>query len=252
MKATALRVLIADDEEMIRSVLRRLLERKPGVEVVGEARDGEEVLRLFRELSPQLVILDVDMPKINGVECAYQIQDLNPRCFLVFATAHEQYRADAFQVYAFDYWVKPFSMSRVDETLNRILTCAAEREAQKDIILPEKESFPAQELLMIKHKDGVSFLRVEDIYLVSREERQTVVYATGERRLVCSESLNDMEARLQKQGFMRSHKSYIISLRHLSELGPYGRWTYIVRFRGQKQDALITSDKLEELQKRLA
>ena len=115
-----LRVLLCDDEPGMRLILRKLVERAEGFEIVGEAEDGEEGLRLFEEKRPDVVFLDVDMPRLNGVETAKRIQDMDPRAALIFATAYEGYRDEAFEVYAFDYLVKPFKNERVLATLERI------------------------------------------------------------------------------------------------------------------------------------
>jgi two-component system LytT family response regulator len=103
--------------------------------------------------------------------------------------------------------------------------------------------------MMLHHRNGVSFIDLKDILLVQREERSTVLYTVGDERYVTGDSLSDMEERLPKESFFRCHKSYIINLNHISSITPYGRWTYIVRLNGTVQDALITHEKYEELEK---
>ena len=120
MADKTLRVLICDDEPGMRLVLRKLVERAEGFEMVGEAVNGQEGLELFEQLRPDVVFLDVEMPVMDGVEAARRMQDMDPRAALIFATAHEGYREEAFSVYAFDYLVKPFKNERVLETLGRI------------------------------------------------------------------------------------------------------------------------------------
>ena len=102
----------------MRLILRKLVERAEGFEIVGEAEDGEEGLRLFEEKRPDVVFLDVDMPRLNGVETAKRIQDMDPRAALIFATAYEGYRDEAFEVYAFDYRPKKMR-SLTTESPNR-------------------------------------------------------------------------------------------------------------------------------------
>lgn len=115
-----IRILIADDDAGMRTVMRKLVERAEGYALAGEASDGEELLALYDSERPDVVLMDVEMPKIDGVECAKIIQDRNPRTVLVFATAHEQYMRSAFEVYAFDYLVKPFRAERALNTLKLI------------------------------------------------------------------------------------------------------------------------------------
>ncbi|HML46058.1 MAG TPA: LytTR family DNA-binding domain-containing protein [Clostridia bacterium] len=245
------RVVIADDEEGMRLIMRRMLQKSGDFELMGEAKDGEELLSLVEEHHPQLVLLDVEMPIHSGVECARVIQDTDPSIVLVFATAHDQYMADAFSVYAFDYLLKPFKLDRALKTLERVKSLMAEREAREPCPSVES-SAKTPGRLMLKHREGVNFVGMSDILLVQREERSTVLYTADGNRYVTSESLGDMEKRLDPSMFFRCHKSYIINLNHIDNITPYGRWTYIVRLRGTKHDALITHEKYEELERLFA
>ena len=241
------RVIIADDDPGMRLIERKMISRVEGFELSGEAADGEELLRLVEEQRPQVVFLDVEMPKKTGVECARLIQDTNPGILLIFATAHDQYMGDAFSVYAFDYLVKPFKVERVMQTLQRARDMlSGKREAA--LPSPKREKKISGGRLMLRHRDGLAFVSVDDILLVQREERSTVIYTEGGGRYVTSDSLQETEERLDPAVFFRCHRSYIINLNHIRDITPYGRWTYIVKLDGTDQDALITHEKYEELQ----
>ena len=245
-----IRVLIADDEPGMRMILRKMIARVDGYELVGEAADGAELMRLFDELRPQVVFLDVDMPVMNGVACANQIQDADPSCVLIFATAHEEYRSDAFAVYAFDYLLKPFRMERVIETLTRIKERQEYMRARPALEKPAApERARPQGRMMLKHRDGVSFINMADILLVQREERSTVIYTADGQSYATSDTLAETEAKLDPQVFFRCPRSYIINLNRIPDITPYGRWTYIVRLDGTDRDALITQEKYEELER---
>lgn len=245
----SIRVVIADDDAGMRLIERKMIGKVEGYDLVGEAKDGDELLTLVEEKRPQVVFLDVEMPGKTGVECARVIQDMDPSIVLIFATAHDQYMGDAFEVYAFDYLIKPFRMDRVIRTLER----ARDRIARVDetpLPTPSRSTAPSVGgRLMLRHRDGVSFVGMDDILLVQREDRATVIYARGGGRYVTGDSLGETEARLDPQVFFRCHKSYIINLNHISNITPYGRWTYIVRLEGTDHDALITHEKYEELEK---
>lgn len=243
-----IRVLVADDDEGMRLVMRKIIERTDGFQLCYEAMDGEEALRQVEALKPQLVFLDVEMPKLTGVECARAIQDMDPSILVIFATAHDTYMSDAFEVYAFDYLVKPFKVDRVEKTLQR-----AQARIRQQGVQPLPTVVPAQRKaldgrLMLRHRDGITFIDLNDILLVQREDRATVLYTLGDGRYVTGDSLGDMEERLQSDVFFRCHKSYIINLNHIKDITPYGRWTYVVRLEGTKHDALITHEKYEELE----
>ena len=243
-----IQVLIADDEPGMRLILRKIIERTDGFEACGEAENGAQLLTLFEQLRPPVCFLDVEMPGMTGIDCAKLILDMEPRTMLIFATAHDDYMAQAFELYAFDYMVKPFKLERVEQTLSRIRSVLEERNGQM-APMPKASSRPSNGRLMLRHKEGVDFVSEADILLIQRENRQTVIYATGERRYETSDTLGDIEARLNPERFFRCHKSYIINLDAIDRISPYGRWTYIVHLTGTKQDALITHDKYEELEK---
>lgn len=246
-----IRILIADDDDGMRLIMRRFVEKAGGFQIVGEAKDGRELIRLNEQTHPQVILLDVEMPVMTGVECARIIQDINPKTILVFATAHEKYMGDAFEVYAFDYLLKPFREQRVMKTLALIRSRLAE-EAEERAVKPETPRNVAPRKLMLRHKEGVSFVDMEDILLIQREERSTVLYLAGGDRLVTSDSLSELDERLPDDMFFRTHKSYVVGLRHIDSITPYGRWTYVVKLRGTTHDALVTAERLEILQKMFA
>lgn len=241
-----MKTLIADDDPGMRLILRKAVEKHPGLSVIGEAEDGEAALRLFEELRPEVVFLDVEMPLMNGVECARKMSDINPRTIFIFATAHEEYMPEAFQVYAFDYLLKPFKLERLGQTLERITGSAA----SQDELPGSRPHVPskASEKLIIRNKEGISLVDTDDIILIQREERSTVIY-TAHSRYTTSEGLSELEERLDGSVFLRSHKSYIINVGALNNIYPYGRWTYLVKLKGTDKDALLTREKYEELEK---
>jgi len=254
---TPITVLIADDDAGMRLVMRRLVEQAEGYALVGEAADGATLIRLYDEQRPEVVLLDVEMPEMSGIECARAIQDRNPRTVLVFATAHEEYMANAFEVYAFDYLVKPFRVERAMETLRRIRE-RLRGGAVAPMPLPESVEAPGPDpalppvpgRMMLRHREGVSFVDVADIAMVMRENRTTVLLMKDGTRYVVPDGMAELDERLPDEIFFRTHKSYIVNLNLIESIQPYGRWTYVVKLKGLREDALITHERFEELQKR--
>ncbi len=261
----SIRVLIADDEPGMRLVIKKAVDKTDDFETAGEAEDGEAALRLFEARRPGVVFLDVEMPRLSGVECAKRISDIEPKTIIIFATAHDEYMPEAFEVYAFDYLVKPFRVERLWQTLDRIRTISA---AKPDVSIVNRplsnagalskagalsngganSNAGAPQKLIIRNRDSISLVDVKDIILIQREDRSTVIY-TGNDRFSTSEGLSELEEKLDSALFFRCHKSYIINLGAVSKIYPYGRWTYIVKFEGIDKDALLTHDKYEELSK---
>jgi len=248
---TPIRIAIADDDAGMRMIMRKIISRNESYELVGEACDGQQMLELFDREHPQAVILDVEMPGMDGIQCARAIQDRSPLTVIIFATAHEQYMGDAFEVYAFDYLLKPFKVERVMRTLDliRMRLAGSNRQAVPGRSAAVK---PAPERLLLRHKEGVTFIRLNEILLIQREERMSVIYTEDGGRYVTGDSLSELEERLPGEMFFRSHKSYIVNLHRIDSIMPYGRWTYVVKIKGTQHDALITHERFEALEKLFA
>ncbi|NRT88749.1 LytR/AlgR family response regulator transcription factor [Clostridium beijerinckii] len=223
-----IKVLIVDDEIGIRTIIKKILDKSGGFEVVGETDNGEETIAIFKEHRPNVVFFDIEMPKCNGIDCARILTDIDPKTIIIFATAHAEYMSEAFQLYAFDYLIKPFKIERVMQTLDRIknLNKPSYGDGIDKIIKHEK----GLDKLMIKNKEGISFVDTKEIVLVQREESSTVIY-TKTDSFTTSISLSDIEEKLDHTQFFRSHKSYIINLSLITKIYPYGRWTYIVKLK---------------------
>jgi len=243
-----LRVMIADDDMGMRTVMRKIVERVEDFVLVAEAGDGKTALELAEKLKPDVVFLDVEMPEMTGVECARAIQDVNPNIVIIFATAHDSYMGDAFEVYAFDYLIKPFKVERVIQTLERARERLLSR-AGRSVAAPSSKPRALSGKMMLRHRDGVTFVDLQNILLIQREDRTTVLYTVDDGRFVTNDTLGEMEERLPADVFFRCHKSYIINLNHIRDITPYGRWTYVVRLGGTQHDALITHEKYEELER---
>lgn len=246
-----IRILIADDDAGMRLVMRKLVDQADAYELVGEAVDGKQLIEMYDQLHPEVILLDVEMPELSGVECARAIQDRDPRTVLVFATAHEEYMKNAFEVYAFDYLVKPFRIERAMQTLDRIRErLRAPMAAMMPAPRPKSDAAPGR--MMLRHREGVSFLDIPFIAMVMRENRATVLVMQDGLRYVVGDTLSELEERLPEELFFRTHKSYIVNLNLIESISPYGRWTYVVKLRGLKDDALITHERFEALQKLFA
>lgn len=237
-----LRLMIADDDPSMRLILRKAVETMQGIELVAQAKTGNEAISIVAKETIDVAFLDVDMPGLNGVEVAKLVVDINPKCAIIFITAHEDYMKDAFELFAFDYIMKPFKLERLHKTIHKLIE-------QKTQFMQRAKvtSDLISEDLMLKVKDGMVIVKKEDIILIEREDRQTVVI-TKSGEFALNKSLQDMEAILDDSAFIRSHKSYIIRIDAIESMQVYGRWTYIVKLKGTKHDALLTKEKAKALE----
>ena len=243
----AIKVMLIEDEAGLRLLLRRIIEKHREFEVVAECEELTEAVLAFNRQRPEVVFLDIGIKGQNGIECARILTDLNPKVKIIFATAYTEYMSEAFELYAFDYLVKPFDLERVKRTLNRIVEQMLPREYEPEEKIVRSEY--RQDKLLVKGKESMSFIHIPDIVLIQRENNATVIY-TEKDSYVTSVSMAELEKKLDPEQFLRSHKSYIINLSRIRKVEPYGRWTYIVHFQGRKEDALLTAEKFEEIKKR--
>ena len=237
-----IKVSIIEDEPEIRKLLCRIIEKQDGFQVVSESGSFSEAITDFNKFHPDVVFIDIDLNGESGLECAKVMTQLNPKLKVIFATAHSEYMANAFEIYAFDYLVKPFDVERVNRTLKRL--SESKFQNPETVIQPEKHS----DKLMIKGKEQIAFIDKKDIIFIERKENSTTI-VTKDEVYRTSVSLGSLEEKLDSGDFMRSHKSYIISLHRITKIEPYGRWTYIVKFKGIGESALMTSKCYEEIKK---
>jgi len=236
-------VLIVDDNEKMAQILKSAIDSNAAFEVLAIGADGDEGIKLFDEHKPEVVFMDIEMPGMSGIDCAKEILIREPDTYIVFSTAHTEYMGDAFEMYAFDYMLKPFKLDRLRGTLARI----------KDLLYKDDEpEKPVKKLdkLLLKNRDGMSFVDIDEIMLVFREGSRTKIVARR-NSYTTGMNLNTLEEKLAGESFMRTHKSYIVNLKHISEILPYGRWTHVVKLKGLKEDALITHEKLQRLEELL-
>ncbi|WP_426351374.1 LytR/AlgR family response regulator transcription factor [Alloiococcus sp. CFN-8] len=239
-----LKVLIVDDEPGMRLVIEKTVEKLKGFEVIGGAASTEEALKLFYAQRPQVVFLDIELQGSSGVECAEEMLSINPKTMVIFATGHNEYMPRAFELYAFDYIIKPFKIERILNTLNRIKDITEEKREVK--VIEKSKASIALDKLAIKNKEGITLIDPSEIILIQREEKSTVIYTSNER-ISTSDSLGDIQEKLDMTKFMRSHKSYIINVSKINKIYPYGRWTYVVKFKDTEMDALLTHENYSEL-----
>lgn len=241
-----MRAIIADDDKSMRFVLQRALAKYEDIEIIGEYENGGEAVAAFENEQIDAAFLDVDMPIFNGIEAAKLILDISPKCMIVFVTAHEEYMQEAFELYAFDYMVKPFKLDRLEKTIIKMREFyKASQPISDSKTLPNIEA--VSEDLLLKVKDGMVIVKPEDIIMIERVNRSSVI-VTETESFTINKTLTEFEAILPKNDFLRSHKSYIVRLDKITKMTVYGRWTYIVKLLGTKKDALLTKEKAKFLE----
>jgi two-component system LytT family response regulator len=218
VKVTA---VIVDDEELARAVLREYLAAHPEIEVVAECSNGFEAVKAVSELTPDLLFLDVQMPKLNGFEV---LELIGPGPAVIFVTAYDQYALRAFEVHAVDYLLKPFTPDRLSEALDRARQRIERNEASPVPALVKQARASAKPVERILVKDGsrVHVIPVEKIDYVEAQDDYVGIKAGGKEYLK-QDTMAELESLLPPERFIRIHRSYILNLDRLMRLEPYAK-----------------------------
>jgi two-component system LytT family response regulator len=242
-----IKVMVVEDEEQIRGILKKMIERTDDCSVVSSCGNFAAAISDFIKLRPDVVFMDIDLGGESGLDCAKAITEVDPKVIIVFATAHSEYMANAFEIYAFDYLVKPFDLERITRTLARI----------KSMTVPhEKESAAAKsdssfEKLVIRGKEQINLIDTKDIIMVERTDGMSRI-VTKDEIFLTTTSLSSIQEKLDPVRFMRCHKSYIVRTDAIKKLEIYGRWTYTVTLKDTEETALMTADKYNEMKQNFA
>lgn len=235
-----IKIMVVEDEEQIRLILKKMIEKNEGCSVVSTCGNFSSAITDFIKLRPEVVFMDIDLAGESGLECAKAITEVDPKVKIVFATAHSEYMADAFEIYAFDYLVKPFDMERIGRTLERIKTMT---------VTDTVEETSSLDKMIIRGKEEINLVDKNDIIMVERTDGITRI-VTKDEVFLTSQSLSAIEEELAPDKFMRCHKSYIIRIDAVKKLEVYGRWTYTVKLKDTDETALMTSEKYDEIKKK--
>lgn len=248
-----LRALIADDEPLARDRVRCLLADEPDIEVLAECATGAQTLKLIQERRPDLLFLDVQMPRMNGFEV---LQALEPEQVpvVIFTTAHDEHAIRAFEINALDYLLKPFTESRFKKALQRARDEFTERagagtDSHLAALLQQLQTGKAGSgRILVRSPERIVFLGLEELDHVEAAGNYVVLHA-GKERHILRETTGAMEARLAPAGFMRISRSSIINLARVREVQSLGAGQYSVLLKNGTRLDMTCS--LSELQARL-
>jgi two-component system LytT family response regulator len=213
------RVLIIDDEPLARMVVREYLQDFSQIEVIQECNDGFEGLKAIQQHQPDLVFLDVQMPKINGFE---MLELVEQQPAVIFTTAFDEYAIKAFEAHAVDYLLKPFNKDRFNKAIEKYLAQspgAASPKKTEEVL--EASNSPAQhERIVVKTGTKVKIIPVQDVEYLAADDDYVSVY-TAEGSYLKNKTMNFFEQMLDPRYFVRVHRSYMIAIQQITRIDPY-------------------------------
>jgi two-component system LytT family response regulator len=224
-----LTALIADDEPLARRLLAEYLRPHADIRVVAEADHGLAAARAITDLKPDLVFLDMQMPKLTGLEV---LELTGRRDGVIFTTAHDQHALRAFELHAVDYLLKPFAQDRFDAALDRARRLIGQPPPGLDALVAPAS--PRLSRVLVRDGDGLQVLLVDDIAYVEAQADNVAFHAHG-REYLKAQRISELETQLDPVRFVRVHRSFIINLAQLQGLEKTDSDAYIARMKNGKR-----------------
>ncbi|MCX7884364.1 MAG: LytTR family DNA-binding domain-containing protein [Caloramator sp.] len=209
--------IIVDDEYPARQELAYFINNFSSLNIIGEFDDSIKALEFIKNNRPDVVFLDINMPKLNGISLGEIINAFEIKPIIIFVTAYRDYAVDAFEIQAFDYILKPYSEARIVSTLSKI-----EKALNKNII---------SEKITLWKDDKMMVVNVNDICYCEAHEREVHVYTKKDKYIVVS-SISEFSKKLPEKNFFRCHRSYIVNINKITEIIPWFNNTYVLKVEG--------------------
>jgi len=243
---TPLRIAVVDDEELARRVVLEYLEGVEDVEIVAECSNGFEAVKAVADLKPDLLLLDVQMPKLNGFEVLELVGRDQP---VVFVTAFDDYALKAFEVHAVDYLLKPFEKDRLIEALSRARTRIARREPPTAAVKMAADARPKPlDRVLVRDGGKVHIIPVGRIDYIQAQDDYVCIHADG-RELLKEQTLAELEGSLDPARCVRIHRSYLLNIDRLARMEPATKDTRVAILKDGRELPISRSgyQRLDEL-----
>jgi len=222
-----IKVLIIDDETLARELLKSYLKGEEELEIVGECPNGFEGMKAIQEQQPDLVFLDVQMPKLNGFEMLELMEDAP---YIIFATAHDEYAIKAFEANAVDYLLKPFSKERFRQALDKFRERFQEGQSGKEsvqkLVYYSDEQQALLDRIVVRTGAKIKIILPENIHYLEAQDDYVMIY-TKEGKFLKQKTMSYFERHLDPKDFVRIHRSYIVRIEQIAQIELYGKDTHI-------------------------
>ncbi|HET9057107.1 MAG TPA: LytTR family transcriptional regulator DNA-binding domain-containing protein [Chitinophagaceae bacterium] len=212
------KVIIIDDEPLARMIVKEYLQKHPLLELVAECGDGLEGVKAIQHYQPDLVFLDIQMPKINGFE---MLELLDEKPSVIFTTAFDEYALKAFDTHAVDYLLKPFNQERFDKAIEKWQQQQhVEKNNLSELLNTAAQSPTQNNRVVVKNGNKIKIIPVHDIWYLEAADDFVKIH-TQEGYFLKNKTMNFFEQSLDSQQFVRTHRSYILNIQQITRIEPY-------------------------------
>ena len=225
------RVLVIDDEPLACDVVEEYLEEFSNFEILGRCHDGFDAMKKINELQPELIFLDVQMPKITGFEL---LELLEEPPAVIFTTAFDQYAIKAFEANAVDYLLKPFAQERFEQAVQKFLDQPEKHKQQTRQVVEEAPQHHRNDRLVIKDGSRIRILPFDQVLRVEADD-DYVTIISDQGKFVKKKTLSHYEKSLPQDEFIRVHRSHLINISRIDRIHPYGKNTHVAKLQNGEQ-----------------
>lgn len=240
-----IRVMVAEDERLVREELMYMLQQENDLLLCPSGESGEQLLELYEKYKPDVIFLDIHMPKLSGVDVAKKLaKEMDAPPLFVFITAYDDHALEAFEVEAVDYLLKPYDESRLKEALDRVrrrlFNSSPTEYFNEENNKISSESIPGAAKLLIDDGEKVVVLSPESIYYATRVDRFVEIHTANEF-VQGKMTLQELEEKLKGFPFFRTHRSYLVNLDFIQEITPWFNGAYNLILKGGKKTRIPVS-----------
>ncbi|AIQ10884.1 LytR/AlgR family response regulator transcription factor [Paenibacillus durus] len=234
-----MKAIIVEDEELARQELAYLIQANSGIEIVAQFEDGLDALKFLQTQEVDVLFLDINIPSVDGVLLAQNISRFSVKPYIVFITAYKEHAAEAFEIEAFDYILKPYSETRIKGMLGKLEAAFAQRPGG------EEERSPVSNKINLWKNEKIIVVDADDIYYASAQEKTTSVFTRSEEYSM-GVSISEFHGRLPQERFFRCHRSFVVNLSKIKEIIPWFNNTYLLRLRDLDFEVPVSRSKVKE------
>lgn len=256
--------IIVEDEFLAMEELDYLIGKNSSVEIVGKFEDGIDVLKFLQTNDVDVIFLDINIPSLDGVLLAKSVSKFANKPYIVFTTAYKEHAAEAFEIEAFDYILKPYHEPRIAAMLTKLEAAFAAKKQREETEAAaisahngaiheasQASSEAPASLSAVNHRinlykdEKIIVVDADDIYYASAQEKTTLVY-TRKEEYTMHMSISDFQANLPQDKFFRCHRSYTVNLSKIREIVPWFNNTYLLRLRDVNAEVPVSRSKAKE------
>ncbi|AHM67404.1 MULTISPECIES: LytR/AlgR family response regulator transcription factor [Paenibacillus] len=247
-----MKAIIVEDELPAREELEYLIQTHSSIEVTDSFEDGLDVFRFLQDQETDAIFLDINIPSLDGMLLAQNISKFAKKPYIIFTTAYKEHAAQAFELEAFDYILKPYDEKRIASMLHKLENAYEQRNAQIQEPVQagqpraaETSTVAAPGRINLLKNDKIIVTDANDIYYACAQEKVTRVF-TRHEEYTMPMSISEFHARLPQQDFFRCHRSYTVNLAQIREIVPWFNHTYLLRLRGLEAEIPVSRSKAKE------